>query len=141
MPSVSQEHLIKRSPSFTQTGVLSTSKGIQHFTESALNKRPAGGEARAGHKVWVAETGYGIYAEGCLVEDPLPLEFHSISDLLDRQDEIPITDDPFIMSLIRKLHGSSASSRLHMLVVKTEISDIGSFIPVPKELRTQASWL
>jgi hypothetical protein len=105
-----------------------------------VNKRPPGYKALDGERIWVAEVGYGIYAEGRLVGDPILHSFGSIEDLLNNLEEIPVQDDPYVMALIRRIHGSNKFSTLNVLAVKTEISDIGSCIEVPKELRTQGSW-
>lgn len=140
MPTEPREHLIKRNPDLAQAGVLTTSKGVHHFTESSVRGRPPGHKARGGERIWVAESGYGIYAEGSLLSDPVLHTFTSIDHLLDEIDRIPVQDDPYIMKLIRKINQTKNFKHLHVLVVATNVSDLGSVIEVPKELRTQGSW-
>lgn len=139
-PTSVADHLIKRNPSLASRGVLSAARRQETFTESRVNGTAAGARAQKGDRIWVAETGYGVYGVGTLIEQPELIRFESITDLLDRLDDIPVQDPPYLLSLIRKIHGNANFKFITVLVVPVELRQLDQILEIPQRCRTQGSW-
>lgn len=77
-------HLVKKSSSLVDSGVISKSSGLKSYCETRINGNPPGHKMQIGDQIYLAESGDAIYAEGrvaainplkivrTLVEVPVP---------------------------------------------------------------------
>jgi len=88
---MSKGYLIKRNPNFSNSGVLvkrnSNYRGYSETMITASSKNPPSIKCKIGDTIYVAETQYGIYAKGEVVQVKEIKKFDSIDEILKYLDQ------------------------------------------------------
>lgn len=93
--------LIKRSPSLTQNGILKKENSERKGYSESGTKKPPSLKLRPGDQIYVAETNYGIYAKGKVVDTKEFKIFKDIKEIiLDFENK---KDAKYCFELILKL--------------------------------------
>jgi hypothetical protein len=92
-------YLIKRNPDFSKYGIIEKRKTINKvYSESIITssiKSPLPGDLNVGDRIWVAESGWGIYANG-LVKEIVKVEiFDGVDSLISFIDKDRLKDSAY----------------------------------------------
>lgn len=114
MENKQQHYLIKRNPDFTREGVIvKRNKLKQVYSETIVTnqkKMPLSKKLNRGDMIYVAETGYGIYAKGNIVELNDVLTFRTINEILEYYEKSKRKDAAYWIEKMKKLHEKKRES-------------------------------
>ena len=132
MENKQQHYLIKRNPDFTKDGVIvKRNNHRQGFSETKITKTkqlPSSSILNIGDIVYVAETGYGIYARGEVKELKNILTFETVNEILEYYKESKRKNASYWIDKMERLHEKKKESsnyvcRYHEYFIDQEIID------------------
>jgi hypothetical protein len=104
---MSKEYLIKRNPDFTKAGVIvKRNSNNKSYTDTVITssfKKPDSVKLNVGDRVYIAETQYGIYAEGKVTQVSDIMEFYCVEATLNYLIENRKKDDTYWLDKLKKL--------------------------------------
>ena len=99
--------LIKRNPDFTTNGVITKRKTENKlYSETSISwqaRKPASAKLAIGDVIYVAETGYAIYAKCKVTRINKVREFINVEEILDYINKNDLEDDVYWMDKLKRL--------------------------------------
>lgn len=135
-------HLIKKNPSLVDSGVISKSSGLQSYCETRINGNPPGYKMQIGDKIYLAESGYAIYAEGRITATrPLKIVC-SLDELFAYVQETKIKNAKYWFSIANEKIFLKKDKFKYLAIFEYQVDRCALDRPIflPSEFRGQSSY-
>ncbi|MCK4662384.1 MAG: hypothetical protein KAT68_05935 [Bacteroidales bacterium] len=139
---MSNEYLIKRNPDFTIAGVIvkrnSKNKSYSDTMIASSLRKPYSFKLNVGDRLYVAETQYGIYAEGKVTQVSDIIKFDSVEEILNYIIINRKKDDTYWLDKLKKLQEAkrkkpNTSLKYHEYFIDQKLLD--RTIPLIRKLK------
>ncbi|MGB1779016.1 MAG: hypothetical protein ACPHQP_05640 [Longimicrobiales bacterium] len=134
------DHLVSLSPLLTRPVILPTPGLQKTVTDHRVNGEPSGARAKKGDRLWVAATGLGVFGAGSISDEPRLMRFESIGELLERVDEFPVQDPPFVRWLIQEFLENDDCEFITVLMVSIHLRVLDQCLEIPERCQTEEIW-
>lgn len=103
--SIMKNYLIKRNPTLTKRGlIVKQNDSCKGYSETTIrNKKPSSSKLKKDDVIYVAETNYGIFAYGKVIDVKKVKDFKSTDELVDYYKQAKTSDTAYWLDLMIRL--------------------------------------